>query len=236
MRALSILSMVLLLMGCGVRSGASDSWTVELRDSRGQSLEITSTFAVVLFRPDVEPQRVSPRHGYEPGQTSIDLPALAAGHYEVWAPGYRPLRVNQAPTGPLQLVAGYPVDVELHEDASVPQGQAIQVSARWRGPGAHPEANLRTAFHPAAPPAGVRSATWMDFVKGVLIRPPTRSTRLLVPWPGLYRLRWGVGRFAISEGRGFFNASGGSSQSPEDAVPVDVPEDGPPPRVMIPVR
>lgn len=234
-RFVLLAGLLFVLAACGTPAGPN-TWRVKLLDAAGHTLDNPSALVVVLFTPEQPARRVLEdlRHGMR--VEHFDLPALRQGHYELWLPGCRPLRVDERPTEALQFEIGYPIDVTWREDAPLPKGQRVQIRVAWRGPGDAPEALVRAMFHAAAPPPGKRSWAWTSFVKGSLIEAPGQPERIYVPWPGPYRIRWGIGHIRIQEAAGSFSAHGGGSRSPADATSIEVPGTGPAPTVMIPPR
>lgn len=239
MRGTLVLVLLGLVSACGDAEQPSDTeqpWHIELRDHAGRATDVSEAIVVVLFEPDARPRRAPVGLALDYAMPHATLPALQAGYYELWVPGCRPLRVDRAPTAPLNLKLGYPVDVAWRAGAAVPTGRQVQVQATWRGAGDHPEALLRSAFPAAARAPGERSWNWTNFVGGILIVPPDLTCRFHVPWPGPYRIAWGIGRFQIEETRQSFSASGGGTSSPGDGLAFVVSETGPVPKIECPPR
>ncbi len=231
MKRFALVLVLLPLAACG---GTEDNrWLLTFLDPAGRPTTVPKA-TVVLFEEGAAPRIVYRDLGGFPYRDDVHLPALGQGHYEVWLPGYRPLRVDRKPSGRLQLELGFPVDVEWRAGVPFAEGARIHVQATWRGPGDHPEALLRASVAAAAPLPGSHTPSWIEFVKGILIDPATRTGRLYVPWPGPYRVTWGEGRYAIREGPGSFSGSGGGSRSPGDGTTVVVPAEGAVARVLLP--
>lgn len=234
-RVLPSLLLVLGVAACGSPDpGPAPSWRIELLDAKGARTPPPAQLPIVVFRAGQPPQLARGLGRLGPWRDAIEIEALEDGYYELWIGGHRPVRIDGPPEGPVRLTRGFPIDVTWSDKASIPEGQHVQVQARWRGPGEHPEALLRASLLGSGPEPGSRSWSWIGFVKGVLLDAETPSARIYVPWPGPYRLEWSVGHFRIEEGPYSFSASGGGSRSPNDGVAVEIPADGTPPSVRLP--
>lgn len=234
--------LVLTASSCGTPRFEDRMWQIALADAAGRPVDLAlgrMSHGAMLVRfdpPEPRVQVVSLSMDSPTGLLGLPVPPEGS-RYELWVPGYLPLRVDEDPGGrTLVLQPGFPVDVAWPEGGVLPEDMDLALQVRWRGAGDHPEALARTRLQCAGTVPSDRQAGLLEGPREVVLDvDQMRDVRLRVPWAGAYRLMWGGARYDIRRTPQSFLLTGESSWSPEDGVGFTVSDPDAPLRIVLPV-